>query len=223
MNVEDALVARKSVRAFLPKQVSQNTITRILNAARHAPSGSNTQPWQVAVVTGKKKTQLENKLIAAFKRDENVNTDYVYYPTEWLEPFKSRRKACGLQLYHALDITRDDRAGQRAQWQINYTAFNAPAVLFFFMDPVLQKGSYLDYGMFLQSIMLAAVDEGLATCAQAALAQFPQIIKVELGYPANSILICGMALGYENTQAAENSYRTPRIDVEQFVRFFDDQ
>lgn len=223
MNVEDALIARKSVRAFLPKSVSRDAIERILKAAGHAPSGSNTQPWRVAVVTGKKKIQLENKLIAAFQREEDVNMDYVYYPVEWVEPYRSRRKACGLQMYSVAKISKNNREKQRAQWQVNYTAFGAPVALYFFMDSIMQKGSYIDYGMFLQSIMLAAVEEGLGTCAQAALAQFPHIIKPELGYPSDSVLMCGMALGYEDTQAPPNSYRTPRVEVDVFTRFFEDK
>jgi nitroreductase len=221
MNVIEALNQRKSTRAFLQRDVDKAVIEEILDAARHAPSGANTQPWQVAVVTGEKKRQLEQRLEAAFGDGIAAETDYHYYPTEWSEPYKSRRVACGLQLYSALHIEREDKQRRRDQWAANYRAFDAPVALFFFMDAGLQTGSYLDYGMFLQSLMLAAVDKGLATCPQAALAEYPLIVKQELGYPENSILICGMALGYENRDAAINHYRVPRVEVSVFTRFFE--
>jgi len=146
--------------------------------------------------------------------------DYQYYPVQWDDPYKSRRVACGLQLYKALSITKEDKQRRNDQWAANYRAFDAPAVLFFFMDPAMETGSFLDYGMFLQSFMLAAVEQGLATCPQAALGEYPQIVKRELGYPDDSILLCGMAIGYEDTGALVNSYRTPREDVESFTKVF---
>ena len=102
----------------------------------------------------------------------------------------------------------------------NYRAFGAPVILFFFLNPVMQKGSLLDYGMFIQSVMLAAVEAGLATCPQAALGQYPRLVKEALGYGQDTILLCGMALGYEDHEARINTYRTPREDVETFTRFF---
>ena len=221
MNVIEALNQRKSTRAFLKQDVDKAVIEEILDAARHAPSGANTQPWQVAVVTGDKKRKLEQRLEAAFSDGIEAKMDYLYYPTEWSEPYKSRRVACGLELYGALHIEREDKQRRRNQWAANYRAFDAPVALFFFMDAGLQTGSFMDYGMFLQSLMLAAVDKGLATCPQAALAEYPLLVKQELGYPENSILICGMALGYENHDAAINHYRMQRDEVSAFTRFFE--
>jgi len=221
MNVIEALNQRKSTRAFLKQDVDKAVIEEILDAARHAPSGANTQPWQAAVVTGDKKRKLEQRLEAAFSDGIEAKMDYLYYPTEWSEPYKSRRVACGLELYRALHINREDKQRRRDQWAANYRAFDAPVVLFFFMDAGLQTGSFMDYGMFLQSLMLAAVDKGLATCPQAALAEYPLLVKQELGYPENSILICGMALGYENHDAAINHYRMQRDEVSAFARFFE--
>jgi nitroreductase len=221
MNVIDALNERKSTRAFLPRQVSRALIEEILDAARHAPSGANTQPWRVAVVRGGKKRRLEARLEAAFRDGVEPSMDYIYYPTEWVDPYKSRRVACGMQLYAALHIEREDKQGRREQWAANYRAFDAPVALFFLMDAGLQTGSFIDYGMFLQSLMLAAVDKGLATCPQAALADYPWIVKEELGYAESSILIGGMALGYEDPDAAINRYRVPRVEISAFARFFD--
>ena len=221
MNVSEALSSRKSTRAFLPKSVDKATIDRILAAARHAPSGTNTQPWQVAVVTGEKKQQLCQEMETAFRDKVERKMDYAYYPEEWVDPYKSRRKACGLQMYSTLNITREDKQRQLDQWAANYRAFDAPVMLLFFMDGIMETGSFLDYGMFLQSVMLMAVEEGLATCPQAALGEFPAIVKSSLGYPQDSILLCGMSLGYEDTDALVNSYRTPREEVETFTQYFD--
>jgi len=222
MNVLDALLKRKSTRAFLDKGVKREVVDRILDAARHAPSGANTQPWQVAVVTGCKKQDLQEKMAAAFRSGKRGRADYQYYPETWFSPYRERRVACGLQLYSALGIKREDKGRRADQWAANYRAFDAPVALFFFMDAGLATGSFMDFGMFLQSLMLAVVEEGLATCPQAALGEYPEIVKAELGYPADSILICGMALGYEDEHAVVNSYRTPREDVHTFTRFFDD-
>ena len=220
MNVIKALELRKSTRAFLSKEVEQEKITAILDAARHAPSGTNTQPWQVAVVEGETKIKLQTKLEAAFRAGDKGKADYHYYPDEWKQPYASRRMECGLLLYKTLGIARADKERQMNQWAANYRAFDAPVLLLFFMDNVLQTGSYIDYGMFLQSVMLVAVDQGLATCPQASIADYPEIIKAELDYPEETVLLCGMALGYEDKGALVNSYRTSREDVDSFTRYF---
>ncbi len=221
MLVSEALEKRKSTRAFFPKPVEKETIERILKAASHAPSGVNSQPWQVAVVTGETKKKLQKRIEAAFRSGVEKKMDYHYYPLTWVEPYKQRRKATGVQLYSTLGINREDKQRQIDQWAANYRAFDAPMMLLFFLDPVMEKGSFIDYGIFLQSIMLAAVEEGLATCPQAALGEYPKIVVETLGYPEDSIVIGGMALGYEDTGALVNSYRTPREDISVFTRFFD--
>lgn len=220
MNLKELLTSRKSTRAFQDKAVEPQLIEDILSAARHAPSGTNTQPWQVAVVTGETRLKLTQDMEKAFRDGEKGLMDYQYYPVEWIEPFKGRRRECGLQMYTTLDIKREDKQRQLDQWAANFRAFDAPVILFFFMDPVMETGSYLDYGMFLQSVMLAAQDAGLATCPQAALGEYPKIVKEQLGYPEDSVLIAGMALGYEDTDALVNSYRTNREEVASFTRFF---
>ena len=221
MNIIEALTQRKSVRAFLDKPIPKEKIVRILQAARHAPSGTNAQPWQVAVVTGKKKDEVTQAMEAAFRKDGISTMDYTYYPLKWKEPYKKRRVSCGAQLYSALNIERRDRAGRIEQWIANYRAFDAPVILFFFLDSIMKKGSFLDYGMFIQSVMLAALEEELATCPQAALGQYPALIKDALGYSRENILICGMALGYEDKDAPVNNYRTPREEVATFTKFFE--
>jgi nitroreductase len=221
MNVSDALRARKSTRAFLDREVEQEKIERLLKAAGHSPSGVNTQPWQVAVVSGARKAALCARMEETFRSGQKGQMEYQYYPLEWQGAYRDRRKACGLQLYTTLKISRDDKQRQLDQWAANYRGFDAPVVLFFFIDRIMETGSIFDYGMFYQSVMLAAVEEGLATCPQASLAEYPDIVKQELGYGDDTMLLCGMALGYEDTEAVVNSYRTPREKLESFVRFFE--
>lgn len=221
MNTIEALLARKSVRAYLDKPVEKSSIEAILDAARHAPSGANTQPWHVAVVTGDARKSLQGKIEHAFRSGVKANPDYQYYPLKWTEPYKARRLECGLILYQTLQIDRDDKERRIDQWAANYRSFDAPVMLLFFIDEHMQAGSYLDYGMFIQSVMLAAVELGLATCPQAALSEYPDIVRSELDYPDSKYLLCGMALGYEDEDAMVNSYRTSRDEVATFTRYFE--
>ena len=220
MNTLEALHSRKSVRAFTGREVEPEKIRTVLEAAGCAPSGVNMQPWEVCVVGGGKKRAIEDKILAAFERGEPSRMDYRYYPQEWKEPYKGRRKETGLLMYRTLGIAREDKAGQAEQWKANYRAFGAPVVLYFFMDAALETGSYLDFGMFLQSVMLAATELGLGTCPQAALAEYPDIVREALGVGGDKLLLCGMALGYEDVAAPVNGYRTPRIPLEDFVTFY---
>jgi len=221
MNVRQALEQRKSTRAFLDKEVERDKILAVLETAKHSPSGVNTQPWQVAIVTGAMKMELQSRIETAFRNGEQGKMDFQYYPLKWSEPYKSRRIKCGLQLYSSLGISRQEKDRRLEQWAANYRSFDAPVMLFFFMDSGLETGSYMDYGMFLQSLMLAAMEEGLATCPQAALGEYPRMVKEMLGYPEDSVLIGGMALGYEDVEALVNNYRTPRESALSFTRFFE--
>lgn len=221
MKVTEALTSRKSTRAFLDKEVSKELINQILQVAKTAPSGTNTQPWQVAVVSGNTKNKLCSAMENAFLNKQKAKMDYQYYPKEFVNQYKARRKECGLLMYSTLKITREDKQLQLQQWAANYRAFDAPVMLLFFIDNILEKGSYLDYGMFIQSVMLAATELGLATCPQAALAEYPEITREILGFNSEKLLLCGLALGYEDKTAAINSYRTSRIELSEFVSYFD--
>ncbi len=220
METLNSLKKRKSVRAFLEREVATDTIDTILKAASQAPSGANIQPWQVAVITGNRKKSLQETIEQDFRSGEGGEADYHYYPKVWETPYKQRRIRCGQLLYETMGITRRDQQRRLDQWAANYRCFDAPVMLLFFMDETLETGSFLDYGMFLQSIMLAAVELGLATCPQASLADYAKIIKQDLGYPQECLLLCGMALGYEDKGARINSYRTPREAVSSFTRYF---
>ncbi|MBT8354087.1 MAG: nitroreductase family protein, partial [Desulfofustis sp.] len=149
MDVREALKNRKSTRAFLDREVSKEKVIAILEAARHTPSGVNTQPWQVAAVSGDTKMRLQEKIEAAFRNGVKPVMDFQYYPLKWVEPYKTRRFDCGLQLYETLGIKRQDKERRLEQWVANYRSFDAPVALFFFMDSGLETGSYMDYGMFM--------------------------------------------------------------------------
>ncbi|QAB14648.1 nitroreductase [Hydrogenovibrio thermophilus] len=219
--VSSAIKTRHAARAFLDKPVDDGQIYQILDLARYAPSGVNTQPWQVSVVSGETKQRLESRMLKEFDAGIRGEMQYQYYPKTWTVPYKQRRVATGKQLYGALNIAREDKEKQRQQWAANYRAFDAPVALFFWMDDVLETGSYLDYGMFLQNIMLLAIEQGLATCPQGALGEYPDIVRQTLNMPDDKILIGGMAIGYEDTNHPVNQYRTEREPVENFTQFYD--
>ena len=220
MNVTQAIKQRHSVRAFLDKAIPEDIIKSLFETARFAPSGVNMQPWNVAIVSGDTKNTIQQKMISAFRNGQKEEMDYHYYPQEWVAPYKGRRVATGTQLYNQLEIKREDKETRLKQWEANYRSFDAPVMLLFFIDPSLETGSYLDYGLFLQNIMLLAEEAGLSTCPQGALAEYPTLIKSELKVDSKQILIGGMALGYEDKTHPVNQYRTPREEIETFCSFY---
>lgn len=222
--VEAALQTRHSMRAFLPTPVPRDTLERILQVASRAPSGTNTQPWQVHVLTGAARERLVQRLQAAYNDPEELarhSEEYAYYPSEWVSPYIDRRRKVGWDLYGLLGITKGDKARMQAQHGRNYRFFDAPVGLMFTIDRVMQQGSWLDYGMFLQNVMVAARAHGLHTCPQAAFTQFHRLIADELDLAPEQMLVCGMALGYADPQAVENTLVTEREPVSGFVRFLD--
>jgi nitroreductase len=222
--VDAALTTRRSVRAFLPTRVDRSTIESILSVASRAPSGTNTQPWRVYVLTGEAKTSLSNKIVAAYDdpaQRANHAEEYAYYPTRWISPYLDRRRKVGWDLYGLLGIDKSDKAGMHAQHRRNYEFFGAPVGLIFSIDRILCQGSWLDYGMFLQSIMVAARGRGLDTCPQAAFTQFHRIISEHLGLAQNEQVVCGMSLGHADPDAVANRLVTERAPVSEFARFLD--
>jgi nitroreductase len=220
--VDAAITSRKSIRAFLPKPVPRETIEEILRIAARAPSGTNTQPWNVHVLTGASKEELSRKILAAYDDPEEAAThreEYAYYPTEWRSPFIERRRKIGWDLYGLLKIGKSDRSRMHDQHGRNYQFFDAPVGLMFTIDRVMQTGSWLDFGMFLQNIMVAARGRGLDTCPQAAFTQFHRLILEHIGAPPHHMLVCGMSLGYADPGAIENSLITDREPVAVFTRF----
>ncbi|MCC6071223.1 nitroreductase [Massilia sp. GCM10020059] len=222
--VDAAIISRRSIRAFLPTPVPREDIERILDVAAHAPSGSNTQPWKVYVLTGQAKERLSDAITAAYAdpvQAREHTEEYAYYPREWVSPYVDRRRKVGWDLYALLGLTRDNKAGMAAQHARNYRFFDAPVGLIFTIDRVMDQGSWLDYGMFLENIMIAARGRGLDTCPQAAFTQFHRIIEQQLGIPGNEMLVCGMALGFADRSKIENSLITEREPVSGFTRFLE--
>jgi nitroreductase len=220
--VDGAITSRHSVRAFLPTPVPRETIEAILAVAARAPSGTNTQPWRVCVLTGAAKAALSKRIRAAFddpaERAKHTE-EYAYYPTEWRSPYLERRRKIGWDLYALLGIGKADKARMHEQHGRNYDFFGAPVGLIFTIDRVMQQGSWLDYGMFLQSVMIAARARGLDTCPQAAFTQFHRIIEEDLGLPETEMVVCGMSLGFADPAAVENSLVTEREPLQGFARF----
>ena len=222
--VDAAITSRRSVRAYLPTSVPRAVITDILAVASRAPSGTNTQPWKVYVLTGNAKAELSRKIAQAYNdpvERANHADEYAYYPTEWRTPFIERRRKVGWDLYGLLGIVKGDKTRMHAQHGRNYEFFGAPIGLIFTIDRVMRQGSWLDYGMFLQSIMVAARARGLDTCPQAAFMQFHRIIGDHVGAPPSEQVVCGMSLGHADPAAVENTLVTEREPVDSFVRFLE--
>jgi len=219
-----AITSRRSIRAFLPTPVARETIERILAVASRAPSGTNTQPWHVYVLSGESLGALSRRLVAAYDDPEERarhSEEYAYYPTEWKSPFIERRRKVGWDLYGLLGIAKTDKARMHAQHRRNYEFFGAPVGLMYTIDRVMRQGSWLDFGMFLQGVMVAARAHGLHTCPQAAFTPFHRIITEQIGAPANEQLVCGMSLGVADPDAIENTLVTEREPVASFARFLD--
>jgi nitroreductase len=212
--------SRHSIRAFLPEAVPRQTIERILATAARAPSGTNTQPWHVHVLTGAARDRLVAAVCAAFDHAADEHRyEYAYYPAEFFEPYLSRRRAVGYALYSLLGIAKGDRAAMQAQHRRNFEFFDAPVGLMFTIDRRMGQGSWLDYGGFMQNVMLAARACGYDTCPQAAWIQFHRIVSAELALPEHQQLVCGMALGRADPDAPANRLVSARAPLSEFVAF----
>lgn len=227
-SVDAAIENRFCVRAFLPTPVPRDTLQDILRVATRAPSGSNAQPWKVYVLQGAAKAGLIEKVCAAHdalrehtELEAKFRPDYDYYPRHWVEPYLSRRRQNGWSLYGLLGITKGEKDKMHAQHQRNFRFFDAPVGLLFTLDRVMGQGSLVDYGMFLQSIMVAARARGLHTCPQAAWNNYAHIVLPHIGASAEEMLVCGMSLGHADMGALVNTYGTPREPVESFTHWLE--
>ena len=220
--VDDAIISRRSIRAFLDRPVERAVVEDILDVARRAPSGTNMQPWGVHVLTGDARRKLADRIVAVFDDPEQSalhTEEYPYYPKQWFSPYIDRRRTVGFALYRLLGIGKGERDKMHAQHAQNYRFFDAPVGMIFTIDRRLEVGSWLDYGMFLQNVMIAARARGLDTCPQAAFTQFHRIIADELKLGEQQAVVCGMALGYADASAPVNALVTEREPVEAFSRF----
>ena len=222
--VDAAITTRRSIRAFLPTPVARADIEQILQVSARAPSGTNTQPWKVYVLTGAAKAALSDAILAVHADPAAAalhSEEYAYYPRHWVAPFIDRRRKVGWDLYSLLGLARENKAGMAAQFGRNYGFFDAPVGFIFTIDRVLEQGSWLDYGMFLENIMVAARGRGLDTCPQAAFTPYHRIIAEQLGLPENEKVVCGMALGFADMGKIENALVTEREPLSGFVQFRD--
>lgn len=220
--VDDIMIGRRSLRAFLPKAVPQEMIADLLLAAGRAPSGTNTQPWHVHVLQGQTRDKLVNETCKAFDANQpHSPLEYHYYPEKFFEPYLARRRKVGWDLYGLLGIAKGDVEKTRVQHRRNYELFDAPVALMFSIDRRLATGSWLDCGMFIQNVMLAARARGLETCPQAAWIDYHETVRAVIGLDPEHTLICGMALGYADHDALVNTLVTERAALEEFVRFYD--
>lgn len=220
MHVDEAIRSRKSVRRFLPTPVPAAVVSHILEVAARAPSGNNVQPWRVYVLAGEARDRLCADIVKAAQEDpDRYQPEYAYYPTSWFEPYLDRRRRCGFGLYATMGIARDDQAARERQMLRNYSFFDAPVGLLVTLDRRLETGSYMDLGMFIQNILIAARGQGLHTCAQAAFAWYHRIVRQHLPLSEHEVLACGIALGVEDTAAPENRLVTAREPAEAFTTF----
>lgn len=222
MQVDEAILSRRSVRSFLPTPVPRETVEDILEVARRAPSGTNMQPWEVYVCAGQIKAALAEEVSHLYlsgapghREETKTYPDQADFP----EAMRARRRKVGWDLYGLLGVEKGDRAASRHHHVRNYQFFGAPVGLFFFIDRVLEIGSWLDYGMFIENVMLAARGRGLDTCPQAAWQRFHEPVRRHLGVPADRVLVCGMSLGHEDPEAPANALRTEREPVQDFAHF----
>ena len=226
--VDAAITSRMSARAFLPRPVQREVIEHILEVASRAPSGTNTQPWKVYVLQGASRDALVQKVCAAhdaLRADPSLASEYReaydYYPEKWVSPYIDRRRENGWSLYGLLGITKGDKDKMHAQHQRNFRFFDAPVGLMFTIDRIMGSGSLLDYGMFLQNIMIAARSRGLHTCPQAAWNSFASIVRPHIGAGENEMLVCGMALGWADPDDKVNGFETPREPVAAFTQWLE--
>ncbi|WP_028669278.1 nitroreductase [Saccharospirillum impatiens] len=216
----DALQQRRSTRRFLNRSVEQSTLERILTSARRAPSGANLQPGFVHMLAGDPLAQLSERLCMAFEQSDTHPEEYDYFPQPMPAYLKARQREVGYALYNSLGIARRDIPGRLAQHRRNFQFFDAPVGLVITIERAMGKGCYMDLGMFIQSIFLAAQGEGVDSCGIGALASYHHIIRDQLDIPDNEVIVCGMALGYGDPQAPENQFETPRAPLDEYARFF---
>lgn len=210
MNVSEAIAARRSVRGYRAEPVDPAVLHDIVTKAARAATGGNLQPWHVDVVTGDPLEELKAAIAAKLWRGESETPAYDIYPRELVAPYRDRRFAVGEAMYAEIGIPRDDKAARRLWFARNFQFFGAPAALFCTVDRRMGPPQWADLGMYLQNVMLLAVEAGLATCAQECWAMYPETVGAAIEIPPERMLFCGMAIGFEDTEEPANRLRSAR-------------
>ena len=222
MTVEHSLRHRKSCRAFLDRPVDGKLLRTIIEQASRAPSNGNLQPWQLFVLTGDALASLKAATRETVAQKQPLSTpEYAVYPKPLKTVFDARRFEIGEDIYRVLGIAREDKAGRRAQFAKNALMFNAPVGVFAYIDRSLSYGQWMDLGMFLQSLMLLCEDHGLASCAQGYWTFFHDNVRAATGAPDDLMLACGVAIGFEDTEAPINRVHSARASIDEFATFID--
>lgn len=209
---------RQSVRAYLPTQVPDDLLRQLVQAARCAPSGANLQPGSFLWVQSEARQRLSSHLIDAWRSGQQEPEDYTYFPEPLPMTLRRRQVASAQALYGALGIGRADRAGRDAQFERNFRFFDAPAALLVTIHREFGSGGYMDLGMAVYGLMLAAQSHGLATCAIGAISSYPTVVRRCLDLPPEYAIVCGLALGYADTAAPVNQTQTTRCELDDFFR-----
>jgi nitroreductase len=222
--VSEVIKSRKSVRSYTSQDVPIELIREILEVSSRSPSGSNTQPWNVYVLKGSSKETLSKNIITDFEKEtaeerKRKILPFQYSPLKWVQPYTNRRIEIAEKMYTALGIEYEDIVKRQEHYRSNFRFFGAPVGLLFTMDSRLASGSLLDYGMFLENIMLLAQSYGLATCSIGFFSEYPNPVVETLKLNNNELVLCGMAIGYENIESPVNHLQTPRVSVDSFVSF----
>ena len=219
-SVSDAVVTRRSLRAFLPDPVDTELLQQILTTASRAPSGTNMQPWNVHLLTGSSLRKVSDAVLEDYDNDVPYDEEQPYYPDKFFEPYLARRRKVGWDLYNLVGIEKGDKQKMKAQHRRNYEFFSAPAGAVFTIHRDLNIGSWLDYGMYLQNVMLLTREAGLHTCPQAAFCGYHKSLRRALPLKDEEVVVCGMTIGYADFDAVENTLETERADASEFIQLY---
>jgi nitroreductase len=222
--VDRIILSRKSVRSYTNKEVNTELVRHILTMASHSPSSSNTQPWKVYVLQGPLKDRFSQEVIKEFNNETREQKKIkqlsnFYSPRKWFSPYIERKIEIGERMYDSLEIDYEDSDKRRKHYQQNFMFFGAPVGLIFTIDSRLEKGSFIDYGIFLQSIMLSSQSHGLSTCSIGFFSEYPDSIRHALQLSPQEIIVCGMSIGYEDVQSKINHFERSRSSVDSFTTF----
>ncbi|HVR51599.1 MAG TPA: nitroreductase [Pseudorhodoferax sp.] len=217
MDIAQAVARRASVRAFLPRDVPRATLRALLEGAAQAPSGGNLQPWRVHVLTGTALAALQQRVRQAIVEGPPQTPEYPVYPERLWEPYRQRRRAAGAERFAALGVADKDPGAQREMLLRNAAFFGAPVGLFFCVDRRFAAPQWSDLGMYMQTLMLLAVAQGLDTCPQEVWSNWPDTLRAHLGLDDDHMVFAGMSLGYRDPDSPLNAFRTGRAPVDSFV------